>query len=720
MIKFGEYILDVEDVRLLHVNGNSEILIEPKLFELLLLFIERPNIVISRQDILEHLWAGSLVTDNAINKLIGNLRKLLGDDAKNPSYIQTIPKRGYRLVCDVDSLKNSTSSQSNSNLIDSKSTPNRTSNCFVRGKWKTYTGISLVVILSIVVSILIMEKQSDNSFSSVSYSVALTRDQGTELSPIMHPNNKHLYYLKLSDEQLNNELWLKNIDTSSTKQVEINANISHIISIVEKAKDNTSVIFYLDRQADNCGVYKATLSALAQANQRSQAPLKLFDCSDKRVKDIDYHAGQNTFYYAAQPQNYWPNQIYAFDVETKEHRLVTQVQPKGWGHHSLDISPNGEKLLVMSTDSDYKTQLLSLNLLDNKIIKGIKFEKPVYEAIWHHDSEQIYYFSSPPAHRIIKSDLNGENATEIINSSEELLPKISRLPDGKNILFSTENKNYNNRWLVSSKKRESIDNSSVFDIYPALFHKSDQYLFVSKRSGRMQLYLANSQYKHAKIVTNLLKSHWLKYVSISEDDKHVLLSADNKVYQIPVDGLNGSELLTAFNQEHLVYESKDPIISLDWLSNKSVAITTVNNGNPELVTIQISHKKQVKLGGRWAYGLKDSEQPGLMYLIEQQSNALYHTSYSPLKDNSSTLQRNFINTQISLPTDFYHAKVDSNNLYYVNTENGNEYLYVVPLNKKYDNSKILLNDFSSYDVSKGSIIVSDADSIEGDVHRTMY
>jgi Tol biopolymer transport system component len=536
----------------------------------------------------------------------------------------------------------------------------------------------------------------------------------------MHPNNKHLYYLKLSDEQLNNELWLKNIDTSSTKQVEINANISHIISIVEKAKDNTSVIFYLDRQADNCGVYQATLSAPVQANQRSQALLKLFDCSDKRVKDIDYHAGQNTFYYAAQPQNYWPNQIYAFDVETKEHRLVTQVQPKGWGHHSLDISPNGEKLLVMSTDSDYKTQLLSLNLLDNKITKGIKFEKPVYEAIWHHDSEQIYYFSSPPAHRIIKSDLNGENATEIINSSEELLPKISRLPDGKNILFSTENKNYNNRWLVSSKKREPIDNSSVFDIYPALFHKSNQYLFVSKRSGRMQLYLANSQYKYAKIVTNLLKSHRLKYVSISEDDKHVLLSADNKVYQIPVDGLNGSDLLTAFNQEHLVYESKDPIISLDWLSNKSVAITTVNNGNPELVTIQISNKKQVKLGGRWAYGLKDSEQPELMYLIEQQSNALYHTSYSLLKDNSSTLQRNFINTQISLPTDFYHAKVDSNNLYYVNTENGNEYLYVVPINKKYDSSKILLNDFSSYDVSKGSIIVSDADSIEGDVHRTMY
>lgn len=104
MIKFGEYILDVEHSRLLNASDNSEILIEPKIFELLLLFVERPNAIISRQNILDQLWAGSVVTDNAINKLIGNLRKLLGDDAKRPHYIQTVPKRGYRLVCDVETL----------------------------------------------------------------------------------------------------------------------------------------------------------------------------------------------------------------------------------------------------------------------------------------------------------------------------------------------------------------------------------------------------------------------------------------------------------------------------------------------------------------------------------------------------------------------------------------------------------------------------------------
>lgn len=720
MIKFGEYILDVENARLLGASGNSEIFIEPKLFELLLLFVERPNIVISRQDILEHLWAGSIVTDNAINKLIGNLRKLLGDDAKNPSYIQTVPKRGYRIVCDIELLKYTTSNQSNSNLNNNENIPEVALHSFWAGKWNTYTRISFVLILSFIVSIFIILKPRNNSSSNISYSLALTRDQGAELSPIMHPDNTHLYYLKENDEHPSHELWLKNIDTSITKQTKVKGKISQIISIIEDTKANQTIIFYLDTWTNNCGVYQEFLPTPEEPNQVSQTPKKLFDCSDRRIKDIDYHVGQNAFYYAAQPKNYWPNQIYAFDVETQEHRIVTQSQPKGWGHHSLDISPNGEKLLVMSTDSDYKTQLLSLNLLDNKITKGVKFEKPVYEAIWHHNSEQVYYFSSPPAHLIIRSDINGKNATEIISVSEEISPKLSRLADGKNILFSTQSKNYNNRWLESSNNSEPIDNSSVLDIYPALFHKSDQYLFVSKRSSRMQLYLANNQYKKAKIVTNLLNSHWLKYVSISNDDKHVLLNVDNKVYQVPVSELNQNELLTTFKQEHLIYESKNPIISLDWLTNQNAAITTVINGNPELVVIQLSNKKKLKIDGRWAYGLKDSEHPELMYFIEQQSNILYQASYSTLEDKPSSRQLSFINTQVSLPTDFYNVKIDSNNLYYVNTENKKEYLYVVPLNKKYKSRKLQLNDFSSYDVSEGQIIISDADSIEGDVHRTMY
>ncbi len=76
----------------------------PKLLELLIFMVEQPNIIITRDEFLEHLWQSAIVTDIAINKLIGNLRKALGGDVKKPRYIQTVSKRGYQFVCQTTLL----------------------------------------------------------------------------------------------------------------------------------------------------------------------------------------------------------------------------------------------------------------------------------------------------------------------------------------------------------------------------------------------------------------------------------------------------------------------------------------------------------------------------------------------------------------------------------------------------------------------------------------
>ena len=122
MIQFGEFTLDSKQERLL--CEGKYIAIEPKLFELLLLFVNQPNTIISRQDILDNLWAGSLVTDNAINKLVANLRKLLADGAKNPRYIETVPKRGYRLICEVTLIESVDSTEKNQFVTDETSETN--------------------------------------------------------------------------------------------------------------------------------------------------------------------------------------------------------------------------------------------------------------------------------------------------------------------------------------------------------------------------------------------------------------------------------------------------------------------------------------------------------------------------------------------------------------------------------------------------------------------
>ena len=714
-MRFGDFVLDKKQARLL--RQGKELAIDPKVFELLVLFISQPNVTISRQYLLEHLWAGSIVTDNAVNKLIANLRKVLEDDPKNPDYIQTIPKRGYRFICEValyekhDSVKKTT-------------TNNKRKYKF--GLNKASTAIFAMLFLLICIIYWQTMRQSDETNTN-HYTLELTRAHGAEESARMHPDKKHLYYLKKNSNNTTYQLWIKNIHTSKRQQIDIGkSRISHIISVDAEQNADKSNLYYLDKTPNNCSIYQAELTRKNQLDQNDQASLafqwsqnnKLFDCNDKRIKDIAYHAKSKKVYFTAQPQNFWPNQIYTFDLTIKKQSIVTQNEPVGWGHHSIDISPDGSKLLIMSTNSDYKTQLLVLNLVNNEIIEGIKFKYPVREAIWYHDSEQVLYFAPSPANQIIKSDLNGNNATAIVNVSERLSPHMSLFPDGINLLFSTEQKNFSLRWLTAPKQANNIDNSTVYDVNPALFHNSQRYLFISKRSGRRQLYLGSYDKNQAETVTNFSKSLWLNYLAISADDQSILLNVENEVYNIPANILNGNKPLKALNKEHLVFTSEYPIISLDWFSAEYAAITTVKNGIPELKVLNVVDNTLLPLDGNWSYGMSDKQHPEYSYLIEQQSNALYRAGSLTLSADKAIDQPTLYNTQITLPKDFYHVKIDSNMVYYGNNEKNGDYLNTVPINNIGKSSKYLLNEFNGYDINNGIIMISDIESLEGDVHRT--
>jgi len=74
--------------------------LEPKVMDLLYLLASRRGEVFSRDDILTALWPGVTVGEDALSRCVFKLRKALDDDPKAPTFVETIPKRGYRLLAD--------------------------------------------------------------------------------------------------------------------------------------------------------------------------------------------------------------------------------------------------------------------------------------------------------------------------------------------------------------------------------------------------------------------------------------------------------------------------------------------------------------------------------------------------------------------------------------------------------------------------------------------
>jgi len=82
-------------------RGGETVRLEPKTMELLVALASRPGEVVSREELLSTVWPGVVVGDEALSQAVTKLRKALGDDVRAPTYIETISKRGYRLIAPV-------------------------------------------------------------------------------------------------------------------------------------------------------------------------------------------------------------------------------------------------------------------------------------------------------------------------------------------------------------------------------------------------------------------------------------------------------------------------------------------------------------------------------------------------------------------------------------------------------------------------------------------
>src|ERR671918_3073015 len=97
--EFGPFRLDPLKRRLM--RDGEPVRLTPKALDLLLVLVEASGRTIEKDELLEKVWAGTIVEENNLNQNITALRKSLGDSRQDSQYVATIPGVGYRFVADV-------------------------------------------------------------------------------------------------------------------------------------------------------------------------------------------------------------------------------------------------------------------------------------------------------------------------------------------------------------------------------------------------------------------------------------------------------------------------------------------------------------------------------------------------------------------------------------------------------------------------------------------
>jgi Tol biopolymer transport system component/DNA-binding winged helix-turn-helix (wHTH) protein len=96
---FDDVVVDAG--RFVLTKGGAVCQIEPKSFRVLVHLIENRDRAVSKEELFDKVWQDAAVTDNALTRVIAQIRKALGDNTKDPLYVATIPTLGYRFIAEL-------------------------------------------------------------------------------------------------------------------------------------------------------------------------------------------------------------------------------------------------------------------------------------------------------------------------------------------------------------------------------------------------------------------------------------------------------------------------------------------------------------------------------------------------------------------------------------------------------------------------------------------
>ena len=101
LVRFGTFEVDLRSAELRKAGVKLKLTGQP--FQVLTILLEHPGDIVTREELQKRLWQDTFVdVDHNLNTAINKIREVLGDSAENPRFIETLPRRGYRFLSEVE------------------------------------------------------------------------------------------------------------------------------------------------------------------------------------------------------------------------------------------------------------------------------------------------------------------------------------------------------------------------------------------------------------------------------------------------------------------------------------------------------------------------------------------------------------------------------------------------------------------------------------------
>lgn len=448
-------------------RGSGIVPLSPKAIEVLKLLLEHEGEIVSKQEIFDRVWADTFVEDGVLTQNIYTLRNALGRDEKGRQFIETVPRRGYRIAAAVKKEQPETqevmhaaaSPQVGSELLASASehasrsahetdTYSRriedSTEVRARRHLPVYLLVAgLAVLTAAVFGIYLFTRKAPEV---VRFSVApieqlkfqKVTDSGDVVYPTLSPDGTLLAYVRLEDEEAS--VWVKQMpDGDPVQTLPMSRKGYRSLGFSPDSK-----LLYFREESESGAIYQAPVLG--------GAPKKI---ADNVWSDFSVSPNGKQIAFIRRDDGLTEYLLIIANTDgTGERRLASRTSPMDFRGGSPGWAPSGEKITIAS--GQQQQFFPKLVVIDVKSGSEIELKTPrwrsIYRALWLPDGErmivtardanerysQIWMLSAPDGEvRRLTNDLESyfwlsmsPDGRSLITRQQRIVSHLWQLPGG--------------------------------------------------------------------------------------------------------------------------------------------------------------------------------------------------------------------------------------------------------------------------------------------------
>ena len=592
MYRIGKFIFDYQRAELVTVTDVKKV--EPQVNELLRLFINSNGELVSRELIIDTLWPNRVITDDAFRAVIKKLRKALGDNAKSPTYIRTLPTKGFVLIVEVEKVNPSSVKR----ILDAKIL------------------LPIVVALSMLVIAIWYSSLSQQANIKLE---SLTSLNGSEVSPSYNHNIETLVFSHRSNKDDYLRLFVKSLkDNSITRLTFDDANYANA-----HFSSNGNKIAFTRSTPYESSIVIADFSLEKGLEHQIRLPEKVI----KQRYLQAWASNGDGLYLSDMKQPGTAQGIWYFDIETKSLKSVTSPSNKGGGDYFSRESHNGRWLAVLRNTGTKNTELLIQHLASGELTHIYKLPLIYNHLVWQKDDTRIKLSSFLGDYA--QYNLNSQQFDKFTLSSEYVNNFFYSC--GKRCVFARQhNGNYlelaktpnpflenNHSAQVSYKHLEFIGAEKL----PLFANNSEKIYFATQRQQEKQIavLIDNS----IEVIHRFAKNSEISTLQLNSKESKLAGIVDGRLFLLDLSSESLEFLSTDFEQIDSIYwHEKD-----DYLY-----FSRIEYAQPVLYRYDVNSGSSVRIKERLYPQLKLTEDQ--IFIIDSELKAWLQTGNSPLKFSS--------------------------------------------------------------------------------------